>query len=78
MSCHFDKLTMKHCSRMMFFKFVLIFVILTIQNSNSFRKSAEIPGDCKDIDCIVKLLRETKEISTTIKPSGEIKLLLNT
>ena len=50
---------------------------MTIQNSNS-ESEPEIPGDCKDIDCIVKLLRETKEISTTIKPSGEIKLLLNT
>ena len=77
MSCHFDKLTMKHCSRMMFFKFILIFVILTIQNSNSFRKSAEIPGDCKDVECIEKLLRDRlkKEVTT---PSGKMKLLLNT
>ena len=77
MSCQFDKLTMKHCSRMMFFKFVLIFVILTIQNSNSFRKSAEIPGDCKDVECIEKLLRDRlkKEVTT---PSGKMKLLLNT
>ena len=57
---------------MMFFKFVLIFVIMTIQNSNS-ESEPEIPGDCKDIECIAKLLREQKEI----KPSGEIKLLLN-
>ena len=56
----------------MFFKFVLIFVIMTIQNSNS-ESEPEIPGDCKDIECIAKLLREQKEI----KPSGEIKLLLN-
>ena len=62
---------------MMFFKFVLIFVIMTIQNSNSFRKSAEIPGDCKDVECIAKLLRGQlkKEITT---PSGKRKLLLNT
>ena len=57
---------------MMFFKFILIFVIMTIQNSNS-ESEPEIPGDCKDIECIAKLLREQKEI----KPSGEIKLLLN-
>ena len=57
---------------MMFFKFVLIFLIMTIQNSNS-ESEPEIPGDCKDIECIAKLLREQKEI----KPSGEIKLLLN-
>ena len=77
MSCHFDKLTMKHCSRMMFFKFILIFVILTIQNSNSFRKSAEVPGDCKDIECIEKLLQGQlkKEVTT---PSGKMNLLLNT
>ena len=61
----------------MFFKFVLIFVILTIQNSNSFRKSAEIPGDCKDVECIEKLLRDRlkKEVTT---PSGKMKHLLNT
>ena len=59
---------MKHCLRMMFLKFILIFVIMTIQNSNSFRKSAEIPDDCKDIECIVKLLRKT---TPTIKPTGE-------
>ena len=45
---------------------------MTIQNSNS-ESEPEIPGDCKDIECIAKLLREQKEI----KPSGEIKLLLN-
>ena len=45
----------------MFFKFVLIFVVISIQNSNSFAKSAEIPGDCKDIECIVNLLRQQKE-----------------
>ena len=50
---------------------------MTIQNSNSFRKSAEIPGDCKDVECIAKLLRGQlkKEITT---PSGKMKLLLNT
>ena len=63
---------------MMLFKFVLIFVIMTIQNSNS-ESEPEIPGDCKDIECIAKLLREQKEISgTLVQPSGEIKLLLNT
>ena len=68
---------------MMFFKFVLIFVIMTIQNSNSvsFPELPELPEilrDCKDIECIMKWFREQKEISATIKPSGEIKLLLNT
>ena len=67
-SCHFNLLTEEHCLRMMFFKLILIFVIMTIQNSNSFRKSAEIPDDCKDIECIVKLLRKT---TPTIKPTGE-------
>ena len=55
---------------MMFFKFILIFVIMTIQNSNS-ESEPEIPGDCKDIECIAKLLREQKEISgTLVQPSG--------
>ena len=62
---------------MMFFKFMLIFVIISIQNSYSFGKSAEIPDDCKDIECIAKLLRE-QEKDATNKPPGEIKLLLNT
>ena len=77
---------------MMFFKFVLIFVVISIQNSNSFAKSAEIPGDCKDIECIVNLLRQQKEptkvlkdptkaleqgLEPTEKLSGKIKLLLN-
>ena len=50
---------------------------MTIQNSNSFRKSAEIPDDCKDVECIAKLLRGQlkKEITT---PSGKMKLLMNT
>ena len=63
----------------MFFKFVLIFVIITIQNSNS----KEIPGNCKDIECIAKLFREKKKEITTIKPlpgdpeeiSGKIRIL---
>ena len=53
---------------MMFFKFVLIFVVISIQNSNSFVKSAEIPGDCKDIECIVNLLRQQKEPTKVSKP----------
>ena len=61
-SCHFNQLTVEHCSRMTFFKFVLILVIISIQNSYSFGKSAKIPGDCKDIECIAKLLREQKKI----------------
>ena len=52
---------------MMFFKFVLIFVVISIQNSNSFAKSAEIPGDCKDIECIVNLLRQQKEPTKVLK-----------
>ena len=61
---------------MMFFKFVLIFVIMTIQNSKSGpSQAAEIPNDCKDIECIAKLFREQKEI-TTIKPSGKMKLFI--
>ena len=56
-SCHFNLLTEEHCLRMMFFKLILIFVIMTIQNSNSM----EIPSDCKDIECIAKLFREQKE-----------------
>ena len=55
-SCHFNLLTEEHCLRMMFFKLILIFVIMTIQNSNSM----EIPSDCKDIECIAKLFREQK------------------
>ena len=61
----------------MFFKLVLIFVIMTIQNSNS--KTVEIPGDCKDIECISKLLRGQlkKEITTAFTtPSGKMELLL--
>ena len=61
---------------MMFFKFILIFVIISIQNSKSFGKSAEIPSDCKDIECIAKLLREQKK-DATMKSPGDIKVLLN-
>ena len=61
--------------RVMFFKFVLIFVIITIQNSNS----KEIPGNCKDIECIAKLFREKKKEITNIKPlpgdPGKIRIL---
>ena len=62
----------------MFFKLVLIFVIMTIQNSNS--KTVEIPNDCKDIQCIANLLRGRgkKEITTAFTtPSGKMELLLN-
>ena len=55
---------------------MLIFVIISIQNSKSFGKSAEIPSDCKDIECIAKLLREQKK-DATMKSPGEIKVLLN-
>ena len=55
-SCHFNLLTEEHCLRMMFFKLILTFVIMTIQNSNSM----EIPSDCKDIECIAKLFLEQK------------------
>ena len=74
-SCHFDQSIVEHCSKMMFFKFVLIFVIVSIQKSNySFAKSAEIPGDCKDIECLMNLLRQQKESPPTEKPSRKIKL----
>ena len=75
-SCHFNQLTVEYCPRMRFFKFVLILVIISIQNSYSFGKSAEIPGDCKDIECIAKLLREQKK-DATMKSPGDIKVLLN-
>ena len=61
----------------MFFKLVLIFVIMTIQNSNS--KTVEIPNDCKGIECIRNLLlgQVTKEITSFETPSGKMELLLN-
>ena len=65
----------------MFFKLVLIFVIMTIQNSNS--KTVEIPDDCKGIECIRNLLlgqlkkETTKEITSFTTPSGKMELLLN-
>ena len=55
---------------MMSFKFVLIFVFISIQNSNSF--AAETPGDCKDLECLFKLFLEQKKIPT-LKTSGKIK-----
>ena len=64
----------------MFFKLVLIFVIMTIQNSNS--KTVEIPDGCKGIECIRDLFRgqlkkETTSFTSFTTPSGKMELLLN-